>query len=731
MNAARRHDRIALAIVILVPLVLFADVLFGDRVLYFGDVSGYHWPLEKVLREIVQHGEFPQWNPYVSAGQPLAANSAHRVFYPPTWLILLPSFRAGFHLLIVFHLMLAAAGMYALLRSMELRPFPATIGALAFGCGGLLVSATNTFPFLFSAAWIPLVCLFTRRFLRGDRRAFAYAALALAMQLLIGEPTTVLQTGIVLAFYARRRILSVALIACVALLLASVQLLPLLDLFRDTNRARGATFERVAMRSTPPLRLAELVTPYPLGSFAPHVRNPRLDELYPGTAPFFRSIYIGMLLGALAVAALVTRIRGRGLFLSILASSLLLAAGSHTPLLRLLHDLGVAAVIRYPEKFLIMGIFAAIVFAAHALERLLDGDRAMRIAMLAVLVVIGIASRDQLGRVAALLLVIAALPRLRKPLALAAIAAFVLVDLATVVIPLAPRIDASFYDEPRALQALPRDRNDYRLFSLAEWSTKSRNAQAYLLDHPDWPWIRRNELLPLSPLSWNFRLALDNDYDLTGLARSTDFTLAASKLAEEKHPDWINAFAAMSNIRFIGVYRNPGAAFAEAGGIVRNVEPVRFAGGKGTPRHYFSSRLVSIRDTNDFLAHLRRERFPRDVAFIEAAAFTPSAARVLQVHETNNGARIDVESEGTAFLVMSVTAHKYWQLAIDGRAVRAIPTNIAYQGVIVPRGRHVVTMRYANPLLWIGAAISAIALAALIGTMRALCRNRVEKTGSP
>jgi hypothetical protein len=720
MNAARRQDRIALAIVILVPLALFADVLFGNRVLYFGDISAYHWPLERILREIVQRGELPLWNPYVSAGQPLAANPAHRVFYPPTWLILLPSFRLGFHLLVVTHLALAAAGMYALLRSMELRRFTSVTGALAFGCGGLLVSATNTFPFLFSAAWIPLICFFTRRFLRGDKRAFVYAALALAMQLLIGEPTTGLQTGILLLFLPRRRGLSIVVLAIVALLLAAVQILPLLDLFRDTHRARGATFERVAMRSTPPLRIAELVTPYPLGSFAPNVSNPRLNDLYPGTAPFFRSLYPGMLLGALAIAALLMRTRGRWLYLALLALSLLLAAGSYTPLLRILYDLGVAAVIRYPEKFLIMGVFATIVFAARALDRLLDGDDALRIRMLIVLAAAGIASFDQIARVLALFVIIAALPRLRKPLALAALAAFAILDLATVVLPLAPRIDASYYDEPRALQSLPRNRDDYRIFSLAEWSTASRTAKAYGIDHPDWPWIRRNELLPLSPLSWNFRLALDNDYDLTGLARSTDFTLAASKLAEEKHTDWINTFAAMSNIRFIGVYRNAQRAFADAKGVVREVEPVRFAGGTGTPRYYFSSKLVPIHGTNDFLAHLRKEKFPRDVAFVEGNAFVPAAARVLDVRETNNGARIEVESDGTAFLVMSVTAHKYWRIAIDDRDVTAVPTNIAYQGIPVPRGRHVVTMRYANPLIFIGAAISVIALAALIGTMRAL-----------
>ncbi|HEY0370871.1 MAG TPA: hypothetical protein VGD79_02660, partial [Thermoanaerobaculia bacterium] len=76
------------------------------------------------------------------------------------------------------------------------------------------------------------------------------------------------------------------------------------------------------------------------------------------------------------------------------------------------------------------------------------------------------------------------------------------------------------------------------------------------------------------------------------------------------------------------------------------------------------------------------------------------------------------------FLVISVTPHKYWTIAIDGREASAIVTNVGFQGVVVPAaGNHVVAMRYRNPLIAAGAAISAAALLALAFvaiTMRAL-----------
>ncbi|HEX2062142.1 MAG TPA: hypothetical protein VHK90_15490, partial [Thermoanaerobaculia bacterium] len=170
-------DRVALAVLTALITLLFADVLLGINSLYIRDLAHFHYPTKHLLREIVLDGHFPWWNPYTSAGQPLAANPQHEVFYPLTWLILLPSFGVGFSLLIVSHLYIAVWGMYAFLRSLELTPAAAFFGAASFALGGLGLSYLNLLPFLFSVVWIPLICLFARAWLRsGRRRDFALAA---------------------------------------------------------------------------------------------------------------------------------------------------------------------------------------------------------------------------------------------------------------------------------------------------------------------------------------------------------------------------------------------------------------------------------------------------------------------------------------------------------------------------------------------------------------------------
>ena len=94
-SGAWRADLIALSLLTLLITLLFADVLLGINALYIRDIAHAAYPARLMLRETVLGGEFPAWNRWISAGQPMAANPAHAVFYPLTWLVFLPSFDTG------------------------------------------------------------------------------------------------------------------------------------------------------------------------------------------------------------------------------------------------------------------------------------------------------------------------------------------------------------------------------------------------------------------------------------------------------------------------------------------------------------------------------------------------------------------------------------------------------------------------------------------------------------
>ena len=152
-----------------------------------------------VLHSIVRSGEFPLWNRFLSAGQPLAANPGFQTFYPGTLLIFLVGFPLGFHLEIVLHIALAAVGMFLLLRSWTLSATASLFGAVSFAFGGAVLSLTNLLPFLTSIAWWPLIVLFARAMLRtGHRRHAAALALSLGMVFLAAEQSMLIQTAILL-----------------------------------------------------------------------------------------------------------------------------------------------------------------------------------------------------------------------------------------------------------------------------------------------------------------------------------------------------------------------------------------------------------------------------------------------------------------------------------------------------------------------------------------------------
>lgn len=784
MTESRRHDAIAWTILAAVPTLLFLDVLLGLNGFYIRDVVHYYFPAKKILRDIVLGGDFPYWNPWFGAGQPLAANPEHEVFYPLNWLILLPGYHYVFQLLPLIHIYITVFATYALLRSMSLGRPASVFGALGFGVGGLVVSSMNLFPILFSVCWMPLTFLYARRYLlHRARRDFALAAFFLGLQLLVGEPTTAFQTGLLLGMYAiwrafadrdegaklaktfRPAAINVAIIGAIsigALLVAAVQIVPAWDHFGDSVRSRGIHFSVVSRWSMPFERIAELFYPTALGHDSAHGYAQYWAAALYGESrmPFYFSIYSGLLLTVAAFAGLIARKRGAALFGVITVLSIILAAGSNTPLLRWLYDAGLFRSARYAEKFILMAVFAMVVFGAKMLDRLLAGDERLRktavgvgiaiTAVAAIVVVVSFTSAYEplfrlfwrvpehrvltdalpvarsewiLAALRGLLLVLLLrnVARVKQATWLALAGAFALFDFGALIPELAPRMPMEYYTEPpSAVRQFPEERDDFRIFHMANWAAQSKAALEYLRPSPELYWISRNSLTPALPPAYRLRLVAEADFDLTSLVETDDFTSAVWDLSKRRQGDWLNYVTAMSNAWYIGVYRKPEEALARANGVRRDMEPVKFIKGQEHPRYYFADEMERATDWRDFVRKMGRKTYSRRVAFIDGPAFAPAPGTVRAKREWVNGARLDVEAAGQAFLVLSVTPHKYWQVTLDGSEIRPFVTNVGFQGIVVPPGRHVVEMRYRNPLIAVGGAITLAALIALAWAARTM-----------
>ncbi|MEO8218560.1 MAG: hypothetical protein ABI718_15905 [Acidobacteriota bacterium] len=761
-----RRDLAAIALLLCLGALLFADVLFLGRSLYLRDLTRYYYPTKRIVREVMLSGEMPYWNRYYEAGQPMAANPEYEVFYPPQWLILLPSYNLGYRLHIVFHIWASLVGMYLLLRSLRLRIWSALFGAMAFGLGGLVLSLVNLLPILFCATWIPWILIFVRRTLLVPTvRDFSLAGLFLGLQALSAEPTTLVQTWFLICMYAlyrawyspprlstgARNLLLSGMMIGSGLLVGAVQILPAADHVGESARSRPFDFGLVTTWSMPFGKPLEMIYPNIFGHMSrAHVSWLWGSGMYRNTGSgFYYNIYCSLLLIALALAGFAVRPRGGRLILMIAGFASLIALGEHTPLFKVLYHLGLAKTIRYPEKFALMGIFAVIVFASMMFDRMARGDREVLQAAIGILlatsVFAGVATlftftpwyqstfvalwgtrpasetkfMTQLyqvdwavatvrGLVFAGLLYWADRRRVSQ-IWLATLLIVVAIDMGYVVRELIPTFPRAFFDPPPVAQTLPPDHASYRVFHEADWYGGADPARQYFATGSAVYWLVRNGMLPMTPAIWGVHTVLERDYDKTALLPTIDFVDAMWKVRDRGKKDWAEAFMAMSNARFRGVYVPFGEEKKRVGGQMQNGRPVRFVEApQENPRYYFADQLVKAGDPQEFIDKLVKTSWSRRVGFVPFRPFKPAAGTVLSTRETNNTASIVVDSPATSFLIMSVTRNKYWSATLDGNPIQLRPVNIAYQGVIVPPGRHTVRMVYENTLVVAGGLVSLL-----------------------
>lgn len=634
-----RDAKIALVLAA-VAFLLFADVVFTGSGFYFRDVMRDYLPSRLVLRDAVMHGEFPLWNRFWSAGQPLAANPGFQTFYPLTWLIVFGV--RGFQLGLVLHVAIAAAGMYFFLRSLALREESSIFGAVAFAFGSCVLSLTNLVPFLTSIVWWPVILGCVRR------RNIPAFTLSLAMLLLAAEQSMILQTAVLiaiaLALSADRRKLLVGCIAAFAI--ASVQLIPALDLKRDVARSQPIAFDDSMAWSMPLDRPLELFYARAFGRITEDGGEYRGANRYsPPRTPLIVSIYCGIVTALLALTGFARRQRGWPLALALMLISYLLAAGAQTPLGRALYDAGLFRSLRYPEKFILLGIFVLIVFAAMSFDALI---------------------RDR--RVASALI------------------AITFVELAAHSFEFAPRKPSTFFAPPPIVNAL---RDDTRVFHLAAMPGSGmrypRGEQTYE--------ALRAALVPFTPASFGIATVYEPDINLTTLLPTSELMRSVWELGAPL------PLLRMANVGHVIAPR----------GATGTVRVLRI---DTLPRYWFADRLVVARNRDELVRALPTLG-PRS-AIVEAAPFVPAPATVLSINESRNAATLRVRATAPSFLVASVTRHRYWRATIDGRDAGIVPANIAYQGIVVPAGEHVIEFRYRNPLI---AGFGVVSLLTFFGTV--------------
>jgi hypothetical protein len=219
---------------------------------WHGDLLNYFVPMARQLAQRLSQGELPLWNPDACSGIPLLATLQVGALHPGSWLALVLHPIDAFAWRALIETALGAWGFAWFARALGLG-YPAAGAAAIWFVFACLLGQSYWPPLLSVTAGVPWLFLAVERFLTtGALRWTVAIALVTCFEWIAGFPQVALYAGQLVVAYATVRLVSqarragrpealrrgAALVAAsmVGVGLASVQLLPTLELVGESAR---------------------------------------------------------------------------------------------------------------------------------------------------------------------------------------------------------------------------------------------------------------------------------------------------------------------------------------------------------------------------------------------------------------------------------------------------------------------------------------------------------------
>lgn len=174
------------------------------------DIMDAYYPLCMSSADMLQEGRLPLWNAAFQFGCPAYIMLGIPYWYPTTLLFELTT---GYSLLCValeycIHIVIACFGMFLLVREhLEEKKVPesyivAVITGAFYGFSGLFISNAEHIMIIVSAAWLPYILLFVKKYLTSKKHIFLMAAaVCMGLSILGGYPEIWIATFIILIPY--------------------------------------------------------------------------------------------------------------------------------------------------------------------------------------------------------------------------------------------------------------------------------------------------------------------------------------------------------------------------------------------------------------------------------------------------------------------------------------------------------------------------------------------------
>ncbi|HYM59758.1 MAG TPA: YfhO family protein [Thermoanaerobaculia bacterium] len=707
---------VPLLVIVAAAALLFARPLARGEVFTFRDHSDYFQPLRFFTAQHLQHGRLPLWNPYSASGEPWLANPQTGVFYPPAWLFALLPLSTAYMLFLFLHLALLGCGAYLLFARGGGGRGAALAGAVAIMLAGPTLSLLDISNNLATYAWLPLViwCALERA-ARAPRISRGAAAAILTLAFLGGEPFFAAIAAAIFAIvviFARQvaaephrvaadsrrpawssSLADVAVTGLLAFGLSAVQLLPFLATLRGSDRSEGLLRGEIFRESMPPVEWARIAVPLAPGAAA---FDPALSQ------HFIPIVYSGALVVLLAVLAWIVFLKcdwqTRWLiagWTTLLAISIVIAAGDRIPLAGALIARSPVTLFRYPARMIPIGVLAVVALAVIGARAVGAATLAHRIAAIVLLIALVAATRPpmSLGLAGTLLitaLIVIAVPHAferRWPVALVVV--LFMIDLVPHAVPIlgsAPlRIHPTPYQRSIGLAA--------KFIRLPDELSRP-HAAPVLYDRKAWIagylglYDRRFDAWTAAPMVSARYTRLYNEALVSARLDLLDQMSAGYLVTRRELPLPIAAKAGE-----VTVYAN------------RQALPIAALWTTWTETGSDEEAFTRVLEARgNVLFTTGAEPAPADAPrFIHPAPFVALDAE---------SARVIVNAPRPGLLVLTQQAAPGWSVSVDGVPRPQVVAQGVFRAVAVSAGRHDVMWRYAPPGLAIGATITLLTLIA-------------------
>ncbi len=385
MELEMRKKSIRLATLFLIffsPAAAYLAVgLNGGNTLLVEDGLLQSFPFRAFLRSAFANGFSPQWVPYSACGFSLLGEGQNGVCFPVTQIIYRTfSAEAGWIMEMILARLVAFILSYLFLRHLRVSQVGSMFGASVYAFCAFAFGSTFIPAISWSYSLLPGIFLSCNHFIEGRTYSFVFLTTMLALILLTGHPVMIIYIGMVITLYIVYRMVItwpgaktpwriglffMALLgsALVAVLIASPQLLPMLQVFRFSARTVGAGISLEALQNTTYLHplwmpLSLFPTPPQWGEWefwSNHIRFP-FYALFLG--------FVGALIGAKGPR--------RGYFVFLGLFSILMALGPYVGLWKLVHSLPVLRYFRFPFRWLFFLPICISFLSARGVDHLLN-----------------------------------------------------------------------------------------------------------------------------------------------------------------------------------------------------------------------------------------------------------------------------------------------------------------------------------------------------------------------